>query len=757
MERPSLRRWFRLGVHDSPLLVKLGASLILPSLLSVAVVTAVLSSLYSSRAREDLDRISALHLQGIRSQMEAAVSSSVKLSYLLKGDQALLDSLGTSPEAVLAYSRATTQIAQFLLSTPYVDSIILAHQNRIIYSLYQRDSYREPKERMLQVLREADGHGPRVRPVVRADGELGRVLTFVSNDSNRPDYVDSAAAVNLNLELLLRDLFGSPGAESGDSYAVLDRQGKLLADSHWMTDSGALLRSDDRNRILGAAEPTGSFRTSDGPRNLYVSYARSEGQGFTVVSLVDYTTYMKGIDGLWGQTLAFCAVVVIVLLAGALLIGNRLYLPLDGLFRRIQRLRHAPEPPGTVHDFAYASQVLSWTAEQLDSVGTEGPEVVGSVLLSGGADPTATAGALKKTGLSPGPGDRLLAVVGRIDGPEAASSGLLPLVSLARETIGSRWPCFAFPWKDRDAVALCRIPAGFPLRTGTLEAVVRAWIQAADQRMALSFSVGVGDLVATAEDLRKSHQDALARVRARVFLGARSLVLADVPGTRYPAAGDLDRIFGRLEQAAAAGTRETAAAIIRELLALTAGTPADWRAARMVDAAEVLGRVEGRLGSLRRVPPDRAQLLRSLEECWGVDRVEAWLMGVYDRVRDAVAQVGSVKVPDLVARAFESLDRHFADPMLSAALLADQLSITPQYFSRIFNEHTGSSFPDHLKHLRLEKARTLILSQPGLSLDEVCRASGFRNKTYFTTAFKRRYGVTPGKLRLAQRRETSAS
>lgn len=89
------------------------------------------------------------------------------------------------------------------------------------------------------------------------------------------------------------------------------------------------------------------------------------------------------------------------------------------------------------------------------------------------------------------------------------------------------------------------------------------------------------------------------------------------------------------------------------------------------------------------------------------------------------------------AKAF--IEQHLADQNLTAFRVADGIGISERHLSRVFSA-SGSSVPQHTLTRRLERARALLVSQPGLTVAEVAARNGFRSATYFSHAFRDRYG-----------------
>jgi len=93
------------------------------------------------------------------------------------------------------------------------------------------------------------------------------------------------------------------------------------------------------------------------------------------------------------------------------------------------------------------------------------------------------------------------------------------------------------------------------------------------------------------------------------------------------------------------------------------------------------------------------------------------------------------------AAAQEYIDRHLADPSLSAPQVAAAVGISARHLSRVFAE-AGTSVPKDILGRRLEAARRL-LTQPTeapATVAEVARRCGFTSASNFSHAFTARFG-----------------
>ncbi|MBR6728694.1 MAG: helix-turn-helix transcriptional regulator, partial [Clostridia bacterium] len=58
----------------------------------------------------------------------------------------------------------------------------------------------------------------------------------------------------------------------------------------------------------------------------------------------------------------------------------------------------------------------------------------------------------------------------------------------------------------------------------------------------------------------------------------------------------------------------------------------------------------------------------------------------------------------------------------------------------------GCSFNEYINHLRIEKAKALLL-RPELALAQISSIVGYENRSYFGKIFKAKTGTTPAKYR----------
>ena len=99
----------------------------------------------------------------------------------------------------------------------------------------------------------------------------------------------------------------------------------------------------------------------------------------------------------------------------------------------------------------------------------------------------------------------------------------------------------------------------------------------------------------------------------------------------------------------------------------------------------------------------------------------------------------------LVRRYAQRLVSHYGQP-LTMADHAEALDVTPTHLTRVCREACGLTAAEMLIQRRLHAARSL-LAQPGPSIREIARQTGFSSPAYFSRFIQAHTGAAPSALR----------
>jgi AraC-like DNA-binding protein len=103
-----------------------------------------------------------------------------------------------------------------------------------------------------------------------------------------------------------------------------------------------------------------------------------------------------------------------------------------------------------------------------------------------------------------------------------------------------------------------------------------------------------------------------------------------------------------------------------------------------------------------------------------------------------------------------AIENQSHDPSLSAITVAQRLGVTSRYVHLLMQD-TGRSFSSHVLLRRLAMAATMLRdpSFQARKIAEIAQLAGFTDVSYFSRAFRQRYGMTPTELRDRAMREAA--
>jgi len=96
------------------------------------------------------------------------------------------------------------------------------------------------------------------------------------------------------------------------------------------------------------------------------------------------------------------------------------------------------------------------------------------------------------------------------------------------------------------------------------------------------------------------------------------------------------------------------------------------------------------------------------------------------------------------------LDRYLAENFtkpIDAKLLCNHFHIGKTKLYEILRQSYGCGLGEHLRRLRMEKAKALLEEQPQMTISEVAMACGYENYNYFIATFSKMVGRSPCQYR----------
>lgn len=132
-------------------------------------------------------------------------------------------------------------------------------------------------------------------------------------------------------------------------------------------------------------------------------------------------------------------------------------------------------------------------------------------------------------------------------------------------------------------------------------------------------------------------------------------------------------------------------------------------------------------------------------------QVVGQLRAMAEKVMEEVRRTRFSSGQQMMAAIRKYVDENYSYE-LTLSSLAERFHLNETYLSGLFKQSTGETFSDYVTRLRLEKAAAL-LKENELRLTDIAILVGYSSPSYFSTAFKKGYGVSPKEFREQALRE----
>ncbi|WP_342423721.1 AraC family transcriptional regulator [Paenibacillus sp. FSL E2-0178] len=587
---------------------------------------------------------------------------------------------------------------------------------------------------------------PFVWKTTQNNGTPVTLLTVFYNDRA---FADSeyygAVALTVNLAKLQNNLFTQK--EGGTTrYAVIDRNGEILMHS---TLSGSTLHPEMLKQVAASTSERGSFVYKGNGDKQLITYVYSAQDKLWFVSEMYYTDSIRELANARNLMMGLCLALILAAAVTANLISRQIYKPIGRLFGSISNISGNEEA-------LKAGSDLDTVNLELESIGVKlaqlKKESDGSALMRwllsprGAADPS---GGLPMMGIGATEGAYCVCVLAVLepgqtgDAPEPVQEVIHRIQTAFSELAEVQ---IFRPHQGSAVLILSELYSG---SFGDYAHYRSKWeeLAALCLKSGGRCAFGISGLESDLGLLKSKYAEAADCMQYLKFHAQQNIIFADdtvhLNSSPVPESA-LEPVLQAVKQPELASHIPQA---VERLLAVACS----YRAESATVAVSRLAFELNRTADLSSGGNRHSGFLDDYQQVWQIqsyDKLREWIEHSCSAAVGRIASMSAVQTRSIAAEAAAYIREHYNDPALSLNALAEKLSVSPAYLSRLIAEEVDSSFPDFVNQLRLEQAELLLVTDLTLDIREIAGRVGYNSSTYFTTQFKKRYGVTPSKWRM---------
>lgn len=263
-------------------------------------------------------------------------------------------------------------------------------------------------------------------------------------------------------------------------------------------------------------------------------------------------------------------------------------------------------------------------------------------------------------------------------------------------------------------------------------------------------TIGVGNVCTDKSLLYKAYLSATAALDYTITLGNNKVIYIEDIEPEHPNDITFEEIEERsLLTAIKVGEKEQIKATIHSALGKLDGaqlTLRDYQVYIMEIISILMRLVRSMELDSNAIFPGEGNFFSIMSKLRTKEEIKEWLTDVSLKIGEVLSLKHSSSKNDLIEKAKEYIQTHYADEELNADKLCNYLHISTNYFSTLFKKETKLTFTNYLTQIRIEKAKKLLRTTDMKAFD-IGNKVGYTEGHYFSYVFKKATGIAPTEYR----------
>ncbi|MBD2870988.1 AraC family transcriptional regulator [Paenibacillus arenilitoris] len=593
------------------------------------------------------------------------------------------------------------------------------------------------------------------RELPGASGEAAqKVISYVYTK-----YAPDGQTIEHSIVINVPDFFaaGMPGAGEASDVLLLDKNGELLASSVQGPAAGILRDKARLEEVLSRAGSGEGASLPIGGRTYTVSSMPVDAAGWTLLAASDRSELTSFVLEKTNPILYIGCAVLLLSIVPIAFMARTIYSPIDLFIKRMNKSELVRKRSGNrqseldyiMDGVADMLERMKELAEHNDKNKRELRHSFLKRLLTGAFDDSYLQEKSQQYEFHDQAVNRRVILL-RVDEyykvkPEHRHLYVITAEQIAKDCL-QQAECIDSVMLEDGKIALIVDADAYP-DMDVLRERLKDIQQKSLSALGRSLTIAVGRQAETLRELGLSYEHALGLSDCRLTAGYGQLLEQSYADSRqasqlqYPS--EIERtLIDCIKLGKEAGLPE---ALDRLELALQTQACSDAHLVLLQLAVSCIRTVNGIMGE-NNGSFDFRDDYRKLDELEVLDDWKTWYMDLFVRHRSRIEELNAgknnAKTLKMIQEAIDYIGENYGDVNLTVDAIAGKFGYSANYFAKLFKETTGQFINDHIRCIKIERAKNL-LKETKLAVSEIAELTGYLNKNYFFYAFKKDTGMTP--------------